>query len=502
MTYRLATSFIALSAALATPALADVSATDVFSNQQALFTAFGATLDGDLSDGTLADPTISMALPQGAASLLIKTEAAVSMTDNTDGTVTIEYPSPMTISIAGDASSEGAFAATATVTHDGYTVTASGTPGDISYASNAQNLQISFGNITVDAADDIEDAEVEGVVTLSEYSGTSHVVEGNLIEYVSDMEIGTTNADFTLTEENIISTSTQTTLPMTSSIQASLPVGGSDMMNLSAALRDGLSVVLNTTGEGSSSSSITMLDGEQMNSQETTTGAQEFDLTFDENGLAISGGADGFTMLMNDPLIFPADLEFGIGGISMDYDIPINASDVQQDFRVATGLTDITIGDAIWDMFDPEEQLPRDPAEISFDITGLGTNSMDLLDIAAMMGLMAPPPIQVDEVTIESLRIAAVGAEATATGSATFDWTDFQTIPGIARPEGSVTVNLSGANALMDRLVEMGFIPEADLMMPRMMMGMFATPVGDDELESVLEINEEGHVLANGQRLR
>ena len=119
-----------------------------------------------------------------------------------------------------------------------------------------------------------------------------------------------------------------------------------------------------------------------------------------------------------------------------------------------------------------------------------------------MSQLFGPPPIQIDEVTIEDLRIAAVGAEATATGAMTFDWTDFQTIPGIARPEGAVTVNLNGANALMDTLVAMGLIPEGDLMMPRMMMGMFATTVGDDMLESVLEVNSEGHVLANGQRLQ
>jgi hypothetical protein len=132
----------------------------------------------------------------------------------------------------------------------------------------------------------------------------------------------------------------------------------------------------------------------------------------------------------------------------------------------------------------------------------MGTNGMDLLDFAALAQLFGPPPIQIDEVTIEDLRIAAVGAEATATGAMTFDWTDFQTIPGIARPEGAVTVTLNGANALMDTLVAMGLIPEGDLMMPRMMMGMFATTVGDDMLESVLEVNSEGHVLANGQRLQ
>jgi hypothetical protein len=51
-------------------------------------------------------------------------------------------------------------------------------------------------------------------------------------------------------------------------------------------------------------------------------------------------------------------------------------------------------------------------------------------------------------------------------------------------------------------LIQMGLIPEDQAMMPRMMLGMFATPVGDDMLTSTIEVNAEGHVLANGQRLR
>jgi len=38
--------------------------------------------------------------------------------------------------------------------------------------------------------------------------------------------------------------------------------------------------------------------------------------------------------------------------------------------------------------------------------------------------------------------------------------------------------------------------------MGRMMMGMFARSTGDDQLQSVIEVNEQGHVLANGQRLQ
>lgn len=500
MTKRLATSFIALSAAFAAPAMADVSAADVWANQQSLYSAIGASLGGTLSGDQLNDPQINVILPMGVASFQIKTDA-ITLDENSDGTVTIIYPSPMTITISGGVTGESSFSAKTIVTHDGFTATASGEAGDITYVSSAQTMTYEMTDVSVDGVD-MDAMEIIGSMTIEGWTGTSRVTEGNLITYVAESEIGTTIADFTFNVDGISARSTQTTLPLTSQIEASFPVGGSDVMNLSAALRDGLSVVIQSTGEGNSAETVTTMDGRVLNSQITSTGAQDFTLSFTEDGIAMAGEAVDFAMIMNDPLVFPADLEFGIGALSMDYDVPLNASDKPQDFRIATGMTDVTLGDTIWNMIDPSGQLPRDPAEISFDITGMGTNAMDLLDIAALSQLMGPPPVEVDEVTIENLRIAAVGAEATATGAMTFDWTDFQTIPGIARPEGTVTVNLNGANGLMDKLVAMGLLPEEEMMMPRMMMGMFATPVGDDMLETVLEVNSEGHVLANGQRLQ
>ena len=54
----------------------------------------------------------------------------------------------------------------------------------------------------------------------------------------------------------------------------------------------------------------------------------------------------------------------------------------------------------------------------------------------------------------------------------------------------------------MDRLVQMGLLPAEQAGMARMMMGMFTQPVGDDMLSSRIEINEAGHILANGQRIQ
>ena len=70
-------------------------------------------------------------------------------------------------------------------------------------------------------------------------------------------------------------------------------------------------------------------------------------------------------------------------------------------------------------------------------------------------------------------------------------------------PEGEADLKLVGGNGLLDKLVEMGLVPEDQAMGARMMMGLFAVPgEGEDTLTSKIVVNEEGHVLANGQRLK
>jgi hypothetical protein len=273
-------------------------------------------------------------------------------------------------------------------------------------------------------------------------------------------------------------------------------------MNLSAAMRDGLSFSAESSSAGSVSFNETLMDGQVLNSQSTSVGDQSAVVAIGEGGVVMTGTAENFQLSLNEPSIFPTDLTFGIETLSMNYAVPINASDAAQGFRAATSMQGFTMGDELWNLFDPSAILPRDPAEITFDITGVGTYGVDLLDVMALSQMAGPPPIEVDQVSIENLRIAAAGAEIMAEGAVTLDWSDFQTFPGMPRPAGEVTLNLNGANALMDKLALMGFIPEDQLMMPRMMMGMFATPVGDDMLQSVIEVNSEGHLLANGQRLQ
>ena len=108
-----------------------------------------------------------------------------------------------------------------------------------------------------------------------------------------------------------------------------------------------------------------------------------------------------------------------------------------------------------------------------------------------------------NSIDINALELTAAGASLTGTGAFEIDNSDTQTFSGMPKPVGAVDLKLVGGNGLIDKLVAMGLLPEDQAMGARMMMGLFTIPSGKpDTLTSKIEVNDQGHVLANGQRLR
>ncbi len=148
-------------------------------------------------------------------------------------------------------------------------------------------------------------------------------------------------------------------------------------------------------------------------------------------------------------------------------------------------------------MVDPMEQLPRDPATLILDVTGTAKMLVDLIDEEFAD---AEAPGEVESVDINELQVTIAGAELTGEGAFTFDNADMSM--GYPKPLGAVDLALKGGNALLDKLVAMGLVPEEQAMGGRMMLGMFTVPAGDDELTSKIEFRDDGGLYANGQRLQ
>lgn len=493
-------SSLALSAVLAVPAAADVSAADVWANQQAYVGAFGLRLTGTLEGDTLTAPKAVAIFPMGLGSFEL-TGDDIEMRDAGDGTVSISYPSPYGIDFSGFVEDGGTFSGRLLMTHSGYDIAASGEPGDVTYETTGTDLRLEMQEFTLSGDMNMD---LSGIISVDQFTSSNRVTEGDMLTLASNSETGTTQIQVIVTDADagVISTSEQTVQPTSTSLQAAMPTGGIDLFNLSAALRDGLSIDLSTEGEGTSSEDVTMMDGDLFSRQITNIGSQTSRIMLDASGLSLSGTGNDMAFEIEQPFMMPMPISFAMADVNMDIKLPLNASDDAQSFRVLMGLEGITLDEELWALFDPMGSFDRGPADFVLDVSGEGTLGIDLLDFEALEDVEGVPPIEVSSVSLDTLRLTAVGAEATAEGAATFDWTDFTTIPGIARPEGQVTINATGVNALLDTLIEMGFVGPDDAMGARMMMGIFAEAVGEDAIRSVLEINAEGQVFANGQRLQ
>ena len=201
---------------------------------------------------------------------------------------------------------------------------------------------------------------------------------------------------------------------------------------------------------------------------------------------------------------FPLPVSLSFANLVFDMMIPVMANEDPQDFDLKIGLSDFTMSDLIWGVFDPTGQLPRDPATLLVSLSGQAKLLADIMDpeVAVEMenGLV---PAELEALTVDEMELTMAGASLTGSGDFTFDNTDTETFDGLPRPTGILNLQLAGGNGLLDKGVAMGLLPEGEAGGVRMMMGLFARPGdGPDTLTSTLEINEEGHILANGQRIQ
>ena len=193
-------------------------------------------------------------------------------------------------------------------------------------------------------------------------------------------------------------------------------------------------------------------------------------------------------------------MNFSLAEYGLGFEMPLSESDTPSDFSALVNISELTVNEEIWAMLDPGAILPRDPLTALIDIAGTATLLMDLTDqpMDGDMMMMDGPPALLNSLSLNSLNLAVGGAQVTGTGAFTFDNDDMTTVPGMPRPEGEANFEINGVNGLINKLVEMGLIPEDQAMMPRMMIGMFGLPVGDDMLTTKVAVDAAGAITING----
>ncbi len=272
--------------------------------------------------------------------------------------------------------------------------------------------------------------------------------------------------------------------------------------DFAAALKAGLKMT-GAVGLGASSFDFNSDEAGKSTKVKASVGGADTTFAFDAAALHYGLGSKAISVSVTSPEIPVPDLSVDLSEVAFELAMPVSKSDSPAPFTYQTRIIDLKVPEALWGMVDPAGTLSHDPATLIIDTKGTATLTSDLMDDAmALEGGASAPPGMLNSMDLTQLLLKIAGAEVSAVGAFTFDNSDMTTIPDMPYPTGKIDIKALGVNALIDKLVGMGLLPEDQAMQGRMMLSMFAnTSAEKDEITSTLEFKDK-HFFANGQQLQ
>ncbi|MDK8872343.1 MULTISPECIES: DUF2125 domain-containing protein [Paracoccus] len=516
MNLRLTSSALAL-AAMTAPAFADVTSEQVWQSWVDYYQSLGYTVTEGKRDKagdtlTLSDIAISGGVPDSQVSFSIP---QVTLSDSGDGKVKTVFADQMTGEAQGTDPDGESYSLPFTVDMPGNVIVTSGAPEDMTHEFDYPTMD--FTLTTIKSGD--KETPLPIKVGVADSTGTFHIVAGSPAKYDYAMKSGAITFSGDVSSEEGGTVKFEGSLSdLETTGEMAVPGGTKIEEDMNAALKAGLAM----SGVLKSGALVANFDfaGTDENEQ-PTSGAGKYDgkgfelsYALSQDGMAYQAGSDaGSFELTSSDMPFP--INYAIESGSFDMQLPVMQSDEAQPFKFAYSLAGLTLGDAIWNLFDAQGQLPRDPASLDIDVTGQIKVTKDIFDPASMAPAAdeapedgsedmdaaeaSPQPFEPVEVAINQFALNALGAKVNAEGTLKAPESGDMTTP-----VGEVNASYEGVNGLIDKLGAMGLIPEDQIMGVRMMMAMFAKPVaeGEDKLETRLEFKEDGSIFANGQQIK
>jgi len=485
---------------LATPALADLTAPQVWDNWKEMTTISGQAMSPGrevLANGTLTltDVALSLEMPEGRVSGTIP---LIAMTEQGDGTVAITLSPQYDLRMQMTPASGESLDFTLRIAMPGMVMIASGDPGTLRHDVVAPEIQVSVVGMIVDGVP----TDLDMALTMANMTGAHTRTAGDGMAFESRFSADT------------MAFAASGSDPAQSGADLTLNASFADLLGTSASTGGGLTTLADparmvaagarfdsTYSHGGGRLAMTMISPDTGTFDMVgTIAAGQHSVAMSQEIIDYSGTVKTLDVTMaGDALLFPENRvsleEFGYG-----LKLPMTRTETLADFALRLDLGGLDLGDLVWGAIDPADALPRDPGFPLIDLSGEARMLVDAADPAP--GGSPGMPGDLYALTLNDLRLSLAGAEMTGNGAFTFDTTDPAPFGGMPAPDGTLELQMVGANDLLDRLVRLGLIPQDQAMFGRMMMGLFAIPTGEDTLSSKIEVTRDGSVSANGQRLR
>lgn len=488
---------------VASSALANVTPEEVWANWQGLISSSGQTVkttDVSRNGNKLVVSGLTLDQKSDLSSAALSIDQ-IDFTDVGDGTVSVTFSDsiPLLIKTMPPAGAMDAKPSDLklTLTQPGLKMVASGTPEAISYAINAPSL-----TVALEALNGVDSA----LVDLTMNATLTNMVGNYLVEGVGAAK--KVASSFTADSMAVVASSKdaekQSDFDLTAQIDSiSSQSSGTlvDMTDLAQALSAGFAVTSSFDYAAAKFDFKASDQGKPSHLSGSTT-AGGVTVAMDKTHLRYDLHNSGTNISFSSPDIPVPQVDLSYDDFAFLIDMPTGKSDTPSDFAFLTKLVGFNVSESVWAMFDPAGILPHDGVTAILDTKGKASLNTDVFAEMQQGAAGETPQGELNALDLSQLQLSFAGAELTGSGALTFDNSDLETFGGLPVPTGKINLKLTGANSLLDKIVEMGYVTEEDIMGYKMMMAMFTNSATDkDELTSVLEFKDKGF-YANGQRLQ
>ncbi|WP_095588713.1 DUF2125 domain-containing protein [Actibacterium ureilyticum] len=487
-------SGVALGALLvASPALADLTARQIWQDWKTFGESFGQQVTGTESmDGdvlTVSDVRMTMTLDD---STVTGTLDQLTFTERGDGTVAIGLPESYPVTVEMTPKAGEAVSMTMMARQTGAQIIASGTPEDTNYDFAADMIGMSIADFQAEDTD--IDMQID--VSLADVVGQYQMVAGEIGKLTGDMTAASAASTMKMAEGSSGNGTDWSTMAHDVKLTFDYDLPKTlDATDLSAMMSSGLKA-LTRYEVGPAQYEMTVIEG---GSTMQFKGGSESGLLDVEMGesLRYTGSQTGMTMAVSGSNIPFPEVTTAADQMGFELLMPIGKSEEPEDFGLVTTVQGLSASEQIWSMFDPAGALPRDPANLTIDLSGKAKWLVDVFDPEAAARMGEAKPGELHALTVNDLLLSLMGAELTGSGDFTFD--NSGTTDAMPKPEGTMNLKLVGAQTLMGKLTQLGLLQPEQAMGAQMMLGMVARP-GDapDTLVSEISVTKDGTVSANG----
>lgn len=170
--------------------------------------------------------------------------------------------------------------------------------------------------------------------------------------------------------------------------------------------------------------------------------------------------------------------------------VPLAAGPEPQPFSVELTFEDWRPDDAVWSVLDPAGERPREPMSAALSAGGAATLFVDL---GADAG--GRPPLRVETLSLDALRIEGLGISAEATA-------ELRLRQDIPTPDGEISVEVRGWRDLLAILQRLGVIGGGQVGLATLLAEEYARPGADPAVFEAEIVLQDGVATINGRPVR